>query len=278
MIFSEAPGAVYRGQGTYSKIGYGLSVYQSDYFFSQPTVQLLKGAAIPYKEYSPLVTTERYSWIGTTKNDQVADDEGYYWDSELGDWAGVPAGYGFVLRPMIFNTMFSGRDFVASYRVPASTTKRPHIRDQLNDTAGNLHICPLFMTEKGLALPDFASASVWNMPAVSTSATQGNSPADFDLCVHSAPNPIVGLCFVGLMSSEATGGLINQRTESLATAFIGQIDGSFFLDVVGRPLTYFELSFVLDSQRSTMLAYLPWSGKTIKEVCSVKNIRGEIKA
>lgn len=267
MIIENPPGDVYVGRASYSDLGFGWS-YSNGYWATSPAYQLNNGALTPYADSFPLTVSENVVWNGSQKTDQVEDGFGYYWDSENEDWAYLADGKGFVLRPYFFRYMYDPVDFLVSISTSVSTgSSRAHWKDMLYDTTGNMHFCPVFWTPRGLALPAFSEESNWKFPNYQSSSA-GLSMLDCSVWLSGAPYPVVGLCVVGLMDSTASGGLINDRTETLATAFIGQVDGYFSAVANGRPVGYMGLS-PWSPFRETNLAYLPWSGKTIKEVCSV---------
>ena len=266
MIYESPPGGVYIGQPSYANFGFGWCHSTGSYWATTPPWPLDSGALTPYADFFPLNVSENVIWSGTQKNDEV-DGDGYYWDSENEKWAVLAEGKRFVLRPYIFKYLYDSADFVASISTTVSTTGRPHWKNVLDDTTNNMHLCPLFWTPKGLALPSYAEASNWNFPTYQSSGS-GNSMLDCALWLSSSVYPVVGLCVLGQMDSESVGGLINDKVSTLSTAWIGQTDGYFSANVCGRPSGYLGVS-PWSLFRDASLSSLPWSGKTIKEVCSV---------
>lgn len=269
MIYENPAGSVYFGVPSYGDLGFSWAYYEG-YWATAPPYQLAKsGGDAPYGDSFPINFSENVVWSGSQKTDQPFDGLCHYWDSVEEDWVYLPDGKGFTLRPYYFRYLYDPKDFMVSISTTVSTgTNRAHWKNLLEDSTNNMHLCPLFLTPKGLALPSYSDAATWNFPSYQ-SGSAGLSILDCSVWLSNAPYPVAGLCVLGLMNSETAGGLINDRTEVTSSAWIGQTDGYFSAVVNGRPVGYIGVTPWDPVFRPSILATLPWSGQTIKEVCSV---------
>ena len=281
MIFSEAPGTVFQGGNVYTaakNVGFSW-VGDKDRVAIAVNGGVGGGHAVqtgepgqfwipPCKDVvSANYLSENNIMSGNYASRFAGDafDRGYYWDSDANKFADVSDGYAFTLRPMFFSHVFrptSSDPLVASFGFyNASTSKRMHYHSTLDDSS-TFYLMPLFMTDKGLALPAYADRSKFQLAKAST-ATGYFTLNDQTMVVYSGGD-VIGAVVLAL--SSGAGSLINTDDQ-----YQGQISGYTPYSVSGVAVNDMSCMWAWDDLALVggVLSEWPYAGKTTQELCKV---------